>query len=183
MYRNFCVGCGCSDCHCFIGLLLSVVAVLAGVLWRQWDLVVNLKTSFSFLIEIQGVLIGLVLSLTRSSVSSEIKTLCDGHNVVLWVQLPWMSILFILLSFNVNTGDLCAALLLPLSFRVGLLLADLARSSFLGERSILSWDSSAVNLLHLVYAKLSLLWCHLNLRVKGSTILISFSTCTWKVLF
>lgn len=101
-------------------------------------MVVNLKMVFSYLIEIQRLMIGLVLSLTRSSVSSEIKTLHDGHHVVLWVQLPWMSILFILLSFSVNTGYLCAALLLPSCFRVGLLLADLAGSSLLGEKSIIS---------------------------------------------
>lgn len=127
-------------------------------------------------------MIGLVLSLTRSSVSSEIKTLHDGHHVVLPVQHPWMSVLFILPSFSANTGFLRAALLLPLSFRVGLLLAALPGSSLLGEKSIISWDSSAGNLLHLVYVKLSLLWYCLNLRAKGSTILIVFSTCMCKVV-
>lgn len=100
MYQNSCVGCGCTDCQCFISLLVPVVHVLATVLWRQWDLAVNLKVGVSFLGEIRWVTVGSVLSLTRSSVSSEIRIVPAGHYVVLWVQLPWVSILFIPIVFQ-----------------------------------------------------------------------------------
>lgn len=150
MYWNSCVGCGCHDCQCFISLLVSVVAVLAAVLWRWWDLAVNLKVGISFQIETQWVVVGSVLSLTRSSVSSEIRAVHAGHHIVLWVQLPLISILFIPLTFSISAGYLRAPLL-PLSFRVALLLADLAGSSLLVEKSIILWDSNAGNLLHLVY--------------------------------
>lgn len=167
-YRNSSVGCGCSD-SLVVALLLLAVPLLAAVVWRQQDSAVNLKMGFSFSVEIQWVLIGLVLSLTTGCVSYRVETRLvldtspvhslSGSTLIACVQIYFF--------FWVQTGPSAA---------------DPAGSSFLGKKSMISWACSAGNFPHLIYTKLSSSVLS-EFDGKCSVILILFSTCMWKMLF
>lgn len=83
-------------------------------------------------------------------------------------SLGWVSVLFIPMSFSPYTDYLHAALLLPLSFRVVLLLADLAGSSLLGGKEHHFVRLQCWKLATSLYT----LSRYPNSKAKGSTILI-----------
>lgn len=115
----------------------------------------------------------LELPLTGGPVSAETWALLDGHQFC-GSGSPGCYPTFAALPFSDDIGCWDTTVLLPPNFRVGVLLADLTRCSFLEqERTI----SMRLLLWYLMSNRSSLLWYNLKTKSNIMSYLFSFSTC------